>query len=543
MAKVGDILSTPEESWKRIFADEKGFRYSGDYQKHSRTYFADVGNKKMTCKFKFSGTKLRFITSVSGDRSNDLVCKIDGVNYPFSQQYNTLTANVLCFSVENLEDKVHEVEVITGTPGSYCGLIMDRIDIDSNGYIIVQIGDQLLQPEPGWRRYDDTYQGLIYSNSWNRNQGGGYASAYNGGYSYSTAIDSTMRFKFYGSKLRIIASYNSNLSNDILVIIDGIEYHFSEYATYMEFQILVFEKLNLDKKIHEVVIRTLNTSYSIIDAIDIDEDGHICEDNCQLYHGAKYLLKDNSTNELYTLSESNEVVKLDTNVIHSQQFITNGFETITLLNNHTSVLNSNYSILAYTEESTFKEATATFNHEPKSLLNENYDLLMLSDTDGTLKLNAIPQDQIVKGNGDIDLSGIKRLDKIELVSNNIKAALSFDSGVTWNTLVDGIWQSIDITNISEFNSKGMTNTLLAEVPGVKLEELRGESDKLRLAYLLSQEELNNPAYTDSLSLKVTLSGKDTIAANSEWSYVLLDDLQILEYTFNQNGTYTINYAY
>ncbi|WP_326514173.1 Ig-like domain-containing protein [Clostridium intestinale] len=140
------------------------------------------------------------------------------------------------------------------------------------------VGQQLKSPEAGWRRYDDTDSKIIYSgNGWQIENN---SVEYNSTMNYNvTDSNAKIRFKFYGSKLRLITDRNSNRSSSQVfnVSIDGI--NVGNYATYGTplGQRLCFEKTGLETGNHIVEITTNMLSYFTFDAIDIDETGYLID--------------------------------------------------------------------------------------------------------------------------------------------------------------------------------------------------------------------------------------------------------------------------
>lgn len=142
------------------------------------------------------------------------------------------------------------------------------------------VGQPLTSPEAGWQRFDDSvinYEGSGWSQS----------SSVSGRYmNYSTNqvsgdFSGIAKFKFFGTKLRVIA-YTNNIgstafSNNLQITIDGENYSFSEMYSLGE-QRLVFNIVDLSSTIHTVSIKTLSSSTLRglnVDAIDIDDTGYI----------------------------------------------------------------------------------------------------------------------------------------------------------------------------------------------------------------------------------------------------------------------------
>jgi hypothetical protein len=137
------------------------------------------------------------------------------------------------------------------------------------------IGQQLLQPETGWRRYDQKDSRILFSNgTWNTNNSN--SPAYNGSQATSNSLGATCTFKFKGSKIRLIGTKDSSFSDNIEIYIDNIlETTISENYTSNVFQILLFEKTGLTNTNHTIKFVNKTTNYIVIDAIDIDDNGFL----------------------------------------------------------------------------------------------------------------------------------------------------------------------------------------------------------------------------------------------------------------------------
>lgn len=134
------------------------------------------------------------------------------------------------------------------------------------------IGQQLLQPEAGWKRYDDIDSRINYTNF----TVSAYAGNYNGAYRLASTAGATIKFKFHGTKLRVVSPTGfSGFSPNISISVDGVVDMFSEVTASELFQTLVYEKLNMDPGVHEVIITTNDTKYVGFDAIDIDSTGNL----------------------------------------------------------------------------------------------------------------------------------------------------------------------------------------------------------------------------------------------------------------------------
>lgn len=137
---------------------------------------------------------------------------------------------------------------------------------------MANIGQQLLSPEAGWRRYNETDSNLIFSGSWASTNDSG---CYQGNEKYTSTIGSSVRFKFYGTKLRIITYVLYNRANSVKINIDGEDYFFSVNNSQTKGQALVFEKIGLEIGIHNVIITAVEAANFGFDAIDIDDNGYL----------------------------------------------------------------------------------------------------------------------------------------------------------------------------------------------------------------------------------------------------------------------------
>lgn len=138
------------------------------------------------------------------------------------------------------------------------------------------IGKVLNKPEDGWRRYDDNNAKIVYNGTWDS---GTLSPYYNQTYHQISNPSSSINFKFYGSKIRIIEVVYTSRATDVQITIDGVNYLYSENAS-KQYQTLCFEKLDLSSTIHTVKITSLNSNLWFgLDAVDIDETGYLVDIN------------------------------------------------------------------------------------------------------------------------------------------------------------------------------------------------------------------------------------------------------------------------
>ena len=138
------------------------------------------------------------------------------------------------------------------------------------------IGQPLPAPEPGWKRYDDADEAIMYTGAFTHQTGASTSTLWNGTQSYSTDPNAKITFKFIGSKLRLIVYTYNNRSNNIEIKIDDtIIETFAENVPHDQTFTLVYEKTDLVYGVHYVELRNLSTGLLSIDAIDIDDTGYL----------------------------------------------------------------------------------------------------------------------------------------------------------------------------------------------------------------------------------------------------------------------------
>jgi hypothetical protein len=135
------------------------------------------------------------------------------------------------------------------------------------------IGQQLKSPETGWQRIEDADTHFTYSAGWVSYS----ASNYSGGETkYTNTNNSTVTFKFYGTKFRIIGSIGT-IDASLSVQIDGVQDStINQYSATNTDQVLQYEKTGLTLGNHTVVLTATGITGSgqtTFDAIDIDASG------------------------------------------------------------------------------------------------------------------------------------------------------------------------------------------------------------------------------------------------------------------------------
>jgi len=279
---VGKPLPNPDSGWRRYDETDSRIKYSGSGWTSWALAGANNGNIKGTTNsndsftFKFYGTQFRLITSSRIDRSQNISVVIDGgaletiaFGYDASVSAgNSPTPAVLGYERRGLSKGNHTVTLTLNDTNS---LTIDAIDIDDTGQLESWVGQQVMTPELGWKRYDATIGTMLFTGTWGTEA---FPQYYNSTFYFTNTSGSNVKFKYKGTKLRVIATINTGHSANISITIDSVSETFSEKGV-LTHQVLVYEKLGLPNDVHTVEIKSNDTEYLTIDAVDIDIDGRL----------------------------------------------------------------------------------------------------------------------------------------------------------------------------------------------------------------------------------------------------------------------------
>lgn len=163
--------------------------------------------------------------------------------------------------------------------------------VQTNTYAAA-VGDKLTAPEAGWTRYDDTNPAIVYTDGYDVSYRWVNANLYNGSASPNAndnkpaTSKGKVRFKFVGTKFRIIAVGGSNRASNVDIYVDGVKNSFAlnKTSTTDNWQTLSYEVLDLKYGVHEIVMNNFvpsTTSWTPfgLDAIDIDDTGYLINTN------------------------------------------------------------------------------------------------------------------------------------------------------------------------------------------------------------------------------------------------------------------------
>lgn len=134
------------------------------------------------------------------------------------------------------------------------------------------IGQSLASPEAGWKRFDDTDSRIMLNGTLALNNFSGYYMGTDRG---TWDKGGSFKFRFYGTKFRIIGSRANNRSSSIIVKCDGMQ-----IGTFTEVGgdarcAFVYEHTGLDMAAHTIELINNTTGFMDLDAIDIDDTGYL----------------------------------------------------------------------------------------------------------------------------------------------------------------------------------------------------------------------------------------------------------------------------
>lgn len=225
-----------------------------------------------TFSFKFTGTSLRIMLKQWHEHKFNIEVSIDGTKFTGSVPATSSSFHV-CFEKLDLVKSEHIVTVTAkgsalppGTPGIYYTFLaaIDYADLGA------KVGDVLKEPEPGWKRFDDTDSNIKYTGTWNHLAN--FKGYFNNTVSFHNSDHGnepfTCEFAFSGTGIRVISEHNnySSYRYPIQITIDGSSETYTISPKSPLQQCLAYEKLNLSAGIHTVVIEAQE---NIIDAIDV----------------------------------------------------------------------------------------------------------------------------------------------------------------------------------------------------------------------------------------------------------------------------------
>ncbi|WP_259417428.1 hypothetical protein [Bacillus toyonensis] len=251
-----------EDKW-RVVGD------SNNLERNSSWYVGDSLGRSFY--FKFTGTAVRILLKNFTTHAFNITVTIDNIRYVGSVPAYSAGYSLVVFEQLNLIKGEHNVKVTTegrafGAPGS-AYTFLTAIDYADLG---AKVGDVLKEPEPGWKRFDDTDSNIKYvGNTWqfdNSSSAGYYKNTLHYKHSNFGSEAIKIQFGFIGKGLRIIALSMQAYDTNATIQIDNKPYNLNYYNKEPTKQCLIFEEIDLEYGPHTV---SIEGQYLNLDAIDI----------------------------------------------------------------------------------------------------------------------------------------------------------------------------------------------------------------------------------------------------------------------------------
>ncbi|EJQ71658.1 hypothetical protein IG7_01976 [Bacillus cereus HuA2-4] len=291
-SQLGKNLLQPEPGWTREYCTLENakpgkffsnvdltnnvtgdkWRAVGDanrLEQNSAWYVGDTLGRSFY--FKFTGNAVRILLKNFTTHAYNIEVTIDGIRYPGSVPAYSAGYSLVVFEKLDLIKGEHNVKVTTnGYASGAPGIVYTFIAAIDYADLGAKVGDVLKEPEPDWKRFDDTDSNIRYTGPWFHNSNAVGDS--NNTLSYKNSDHGTeptkCEFVFSGKGIRIISKYINSTSyrDPIKITIDGSSETYTLSPKSAILQCLVYEKLEIEPGIHTVVIEAQD---NIIDAIDV----------------------------------------------------------------------------------------------------------------------------------------------------------------------------------------------------------------------------------------------------------------------------------
>jgi uncharacterized repeat protein (TIGR01451 family) len=316
------------------------------------------------------------------------------------------------------------------------------------------VGEALTAPESGWKRYDDTNSNFIRTGNWYTD---GSSYAYNGSVRCAKTTNEALKFKFYGTKLRIIAAKGLGQSEKVSITIDGVSNLYSDSSSRVQYQSLEYEISGLTDSIHTVEIKSVANGYWQVDAVDINNNGNLIPYNESIsLDKSSMSLKVGDSQQLTATtpagaqvvwSSSNEsIAKYDST---TGRVVAVGEGTCTI----TAIINDGSGISATCTVNVANKTEPT-NPEPK----DSYNIVNIAHAKGNNTNNPGGEVTIIfHGTADTTLSVVKTADVKDVwVGDNFTYTLVITN--TGTKTAKAVVVNDPAPNHIDFNVSGVTTT-------------------------------------------------------------------------------------
>lgn len=396
------------------------------------------------------------------------------------------------------------------------------------------VGQVLSAPESGWKRYEETDSAFTYlGTSWVSGTGAAYSGG-TGKYTVTSTFHS-VKFNFTGSKIRIISYRGTDRNSAITLKIDDVIYTYTANGSAQN-TTLLFEKIDLIDAEHNAEISVSDATGQKIfefDAIDIDVNKTVKQYKTFSY---KTLVLSNGYYKKYVGNSWVTVSSAPTEA----DYLNNGMDDISIIPESAwSQLTGTVELYYYTDDSRKSEALFNIETNPFTLTNEwinntpsvlyytddanvtnptidittNYnpiddlsdpELLVYgfgySDLTKQLQVTGTVSPKLVMPIANLDIKGdIQSLTLNVSESGNgiVRLIASANNGVSWNYFRGSAWNVVDISDLNNVKTNGMSATELNAINASQW-ALLTTSRRIRLAYYIEEKYSSDLANINSL---------------------------------------------
>lgn len=166
------------------------------------------------------------------------------------------------------------------------------------------------------------------------------------------------------------------------------------------------------------------------------------------------------------------------------------------------------------------------------------------ENDPIAKAKGYLSPQLIKPLRDLPLFKVKEIKDMRIKAIDpkklIKIICSIDGGDTWKTYREGKLVDVDVDSVEDIRAKGLTVDEFNAI-SVNWNDILFTTNKLRFAYFLDLEDINDESHLDDLFVTIDMYGYwQSEIQEEDFDYYYTNQNLVIE--FYKNGTYKINYS-
>lgn len=374
-------------------------------------------------------------------------------------------------------------------------------------------GQQLLTPESGWKRIDNTDSNIVYNGTgWVSKTATGY-NIYKDTWNYTFETTDSLDIYFNSDKIRLMClmNYNCMREANVKFTLDNKDIVYKSFygeTGNNQGSWVVYERLNLTNSIHHIHIsmskgKGEGKDVISLDCIDLDENGQLISQT-EYNKLTSIYIKENG--KYYGISDDN-------------------YDTTTQMYKEVTIEDiNNYSYYSTIEHLTKEVTIGSETFKPIDKFN-NFQIVSKNNISKLIKGRKVKSSMCI-ANGDIYTKVANNIDKFVLdnsISNSsyVKMAVSFDNGSTWKTYKNNGFSDLSVTipiktyedmsteEKTNWNTaketimtNGFTPTELESIDFNTIENL----STIRFAYVLYQDLITDDCKVNTLSWQFDAKG-------------------------------------